>query len=150
MEILVEEVTSRIKSILNVTNVKFLSKVKPFTSNHNSTLTIGTNFFVEDMIPRLKSEKLLMSLRRNPKKFLHINYVHFLEPNLTNFVYEQNTSTIEIGTPMISTQNETIYRQVIISSLIDPKMKLNTKSINGKTSFNKLKTDCIYISPLVL
>lgn len=118
VEILVEEVTSVIRSIINVTNVKFLSKVKLFASNHNFTLTIGTNFFVEDMIPRLKSEILLVSLRRNPKHFVQIKNVHFLEPNLTKFVFEPNISTIEIGTPMISTLEETIYRHVIISSLI--------------------------------
>lgn len=118
MEILNEEVTSIIKSILNVTNVKFHSKLKLFTSNNNITLAIGINFFVEDMIPRLKSESMMVSLRRNPTNFLQIKNVHFLEPNLTKFVFEPNISTIEIGTPSSSSQEEIIYRHVIISSLV--------------------------------
>lgn len=157
MEILVEEITSVIKSILNVANVKFLSKVKLFTSNNNFTLTIGTNFFVEDMIPRLKSEILLVSLRKNPKKFFQIKNVHFLEPNLTKLVFEQNLSTIEIGTPMIFTQEETIYRQVIISSLITCKqvelfedeiemLNIKTKRIRILNSMAELDESEYYVT----
>lgn len=88
MEILVEEVILCIKFILNVINVKFFLKVKLFILNYNLILMIWINFFVEDMILRLKLEKLFMFFRRNLKKFLYINYVYFLEFNLINFVYE--------------------------------------------------------------
>lgn len=60
MEILVEEVILVIKFILNVINVKFFLKVKLFILNYNFILIIGINFFVEDMILRLKLEILFM------------------------------------------------------------------------------------------
>lgn len=60
MEILVEEVILVIKFILNVINVKFFLKVKLFILNYNFILMIGINFFVEDMILRLKLEILFM------------------------------------------------------------------------------------------
>lgn len=60
MEILIEEVILVIKFILNVINVKFFLKVKLFILNYNFILIIGINFFVEDMILRLKLEILFM------------------------------------------------------------------------------------------